>query len=291
MPNLDFYLGPAGGLVAIRPPGRDIDKARPKRVGTHELLSGGNVVDRVGGRRRYTLSWEALTADELATLEALYELPGPLVLYDPGRRNMLTANQSMGTDALRSAEGFSARTQGTVSSSTAQFRSWSRACAWATGSALGSTDRGIVVATSSATVDGTWTPVLPSTQYTISGYLRTTAAVSMKAGWEWYNAAGILQGAAVFGSGVALSTSNFATRVTHTATSHASAAYGVPLFLNTTTTGAAITVYLDEIQMEEAAAASAYVVGTGVPRVSLVDLPNTSPLTPWENAELVIQEL
>ena len=57
------------------------------------------------------------------------------------------------------------------------------------------------------------------------------------------------------GTGTALSTSVFTTQVTHTATSPSKAAYALGLFHNSNTTGGAITVYLDEAQIEEATAA------------------------------------
>ena len=109
----------------------------------------------------------------------------------------------------------------------------------------------------------------PSTAYTISGYLRTTAAVSVKAGFEWYDSSGVIIGSAVFGTGVALSTSVFTTQVTHTATSPSTAAYALGLFFNSTTTGGAITVYLDEAQIEEASSVNTWRVGAGTPSVAV----------------------
>ena len=287
---LQWFLGPPGGLVAIPNPYRDVDRTRAKRAGVHELLGGGAVVDRWGGTRRYTLRWPAITDDQLSVLEYLFEMPGPMVLVDPSRTNLLTANQSHGTDALRSTEGFLVRTQGTLSSSGTFFRSGQRSCAWATGSNLSATDRGFTLR-SSTTVGSTWCPVLPSTAYTVSAYMRTSSAVSMKAGMEWYDAAGAIIGSAVFGSGVALSTSNINTRVTHTATSPSTAVYMVPLFLNSTSPGTTLTVYLDEAQAEQASAVTAWVLGTGVPRVSLLELPSTTPEYPRETVELIAQEL
>lgn len=264
------YLGPAGSLTALPSPAPGYAPVDEIRGGTHELLAG-SVRDRLRVLRRYTLSWPGLTDDNWATVRQMMLLPGPHRYLDPLERNMLTPNQAHGTDHLRSTEGFSARTQGTISSSTTFFRSGSRAAAWATGSALGSTDRGYVLRTST-TVDATWTAVRPSVGYTISGYLRTSATVSVKAGFEWYDSAGVIIGSAVFGSGVSLSTSNFTTRVTHTATSPSTAAYAVGLFFNSTTTGGAITVYLDEAQIEEAAAVTGWRIGGGTPLVSVDSL-------------------
>jgi hypothetical protein len=263
-----WWLGPAGSLVQLPNPQAGYSPGILIKAGTHDLLGGGHVQDRLGIRRRFTLTWPWQTDTNHVIVAQLVRALGPFRYLDGAERNQLTANQSTGTDDLRTTEGFSARTQGTISSSTAQFRSGQRSAAWATGSALGSTNRGFVLATST-TVDDTWTAVRPSTAYTISGYLRTTAAVSIKAGFEWYDSAGAIIGSAVFGTGTALSTSNFTTQVTHTATSPSTAAYGLGLFLNSNTTGGAITVYLDEAQIEEAGSVNAWRVGAGTPSVAV----------------------
>lgn len=264
-------LGYPGALVVLPSPAPGYAPVDEVRAATHELLSGVNVRDRIGVRRRWTLSWPAMTDASWATVRALARIPGPFRYVDPLEPNMVTENQSVGTDATRTTDGIVARFQGTVSSSTAQQRSWQRAAAWATGTALAATDRGFYLYNSTTAVDSTWTAIRPSTQYTVSGYLRSTAAVSMKAGWDWHDSTGIYLSTSL-GTGVALSTANFNTRVTHTATSPATAAYGIPIFLNSTTTGAAVTVYLDEVQMEQAAAASIFDIGAGTPWVSVESL-------------------
>ena len=263
-----WWLGPAGALVQLPAPAPGYNPAVIIKAGTHELLGGGNVQDRLGIRRRYTLTWPWQADTNFNTVRALVRAMGPFRYIDGAERNLLTANQSNGTDDLRTTEGFSARTQGTISSSTTFAKSGQRSAAWATGSALGSTNRGYVLATST-TVDDTWTAVNPSTAYTISGYLRTSAAVSVKAGFEWYDSSGAIIGSAVYGTGTALSTSVFTTQVTHAATSPSTAAYALGLFHNSNTTGGAITVYLDEAQIEEASSVNTWRVGAGTPSVAV----------------------
>lgn len=295
-----WYLGPAGSLVALPPPLRDI--ARPlSRPAVQQVALGGAVtLDRMGrGRRSHTLAWSYLTPDEAAVLERLWQLPGELILDDPSRRNRLTANQSTGGDTGRTADGCIARFQGTVSVSTAQARSGARSFAWATGTALAVTNRGLYLynGPSPEPVDDTWHPVRPGAFYAHAGYLRSTAAVSMYGGWDWHDAAGAYLSTSAIGTSTALSTSNFSTRVERTGVAApAGAAYGIPFYLNATTTGAAITVYLDEPQVEEVTAAGvscgAYVIGSGVPRVATTgELPQTTPLAGWENLELALVEL
>jgi hypothetical protein len=290
------YLGYPGSLMLLPSPAPGYEPVDLVRGATHELLAGGNVRDRIGCRRRFTLNWPTMSDASYVLLRSLTRLPGPYRYMDPLELNLLTVNQSIGTDELRTTEGFSAFTQGTVSSSTAFARSWSRSLAWATGTALAAVDRGIRLFTDVATIDPTWAAVRPSTQYAISGYLRSTAAVSMSAGINWYDAAGVLI-TSVAGSGVALSTSNFNTRVTHTAISPSNAAYGVGKFLNTTTTGSAITVYFDELQLEEGTSPSSFRLGVGTPLVSVDSLGHTVALADatvgfaWHAVELVLLEL
>ena len=121
--------------------------------------------------------------------------------------------------------------------------------------------------------------------------------MSVKAGFEWYNSAGVIIGSAVFGTGVALSTSVFTTQVTHTATSPSTAAYGIGLFFNSTTTGGAITTYLDEAQIEEASSVNTWRVGAGTPSVAVesfnvaVQKAVTSTGASNRDVELVLLEL
>jgi hypothetical protein len=265
------YLGYAGALAQLPSPAPGYEPVDVLRGGTHELLAGGNVRDRFGVRRRFTLIWPATSDDNYALLRTLARFPGPYRYLDPLERNLLTANQSSGTDDRSAAEGFSAHTQGSVSSSTGFARSWTRSLAWNTVTSLSATGRGIRLYTINPGVDASWAAVRPSTQYTLSGYLRASAAVSMQALFDWHDYAGTYISTSV-GSAVAVSTANFNTRVTLTATSPPTAAYGIGAWVNTTTPGTTITVYFDELQLEEAAAASTFRLGAGTPLVSVDSL-------------------
>jgi hypothetical protein len=290
------YLGYPGSLLLLPSPAPGYEPVDLVRGATHELLGGGNVRDRIGCRRRFTLNWPAMSDANYQLLRALTRLPGPYRYMDPLELNLLTENQSIGTDELRTTEGITARFQGTVASSTAFARSWSRAVAWSTGTPLGSPGRGIYLYNSPSTVDATWAAVRPSVAYTLSGYLRSTAAVSMQAIIDWHNAAGTYLSTSV-GTGVALSTSNFNTRVSLTATSPSTAAYGIGGWLNSSTTGSAITVYADELQLEEGSSASTFRLGVGTPLVSVDSLGHTVALADvtvgfaWHAVELQLLEL
>jgi hypothetical protein len=292
---LTFYLGPPGALVALPPPLRDIARPLVRRQGEFAALSGATVVDRYGrGRRRHSLAWQFLTPDEAGVLERLWQLPGTLILDDPSRRNRLTANQSTGSDVGRDATGVLARGQGSVSSSTVLARSAPRSFAWATGAAVGATGRGLVLASSITVPDFTWHPVRPSGVYTVSLWARATAAITMRAGLEWYDAASPTPapvGSPAVGTAAAVGTGAFS-KFTVTGTAPAGSAYGLVTFLNTVTTGAGLTLYVDDLQAEEAAADSAWLPGSGLPRVATAgELPETTPLVGYEHVELALLEV
>ena len=289
-------MGYPGALQALASPAPGYSAEDVIRGGTHELLSGANVRDRVGVRRRYTLPWPAMTDTSWNVVRSLARIPGPFRYQDPLEPNLLTANQSTGSDELATTDGAIARFGGSLSSVTTQQRSWRRSFAWTV--TPSSTAWGIYLQNSISVVDDSWTAVRPSTVYTVSGYMRSTVAISMKAGIDWYTGAGTFISADTGGSGVALSQANFNTRVTYTAAaSPSTAGYGIPWFTNTTTSAANI-IYLDEPQMEQAAAASTFRVGVGTPWVSVESLAHDIVLADGattgaaiHNVELVLLEV
>jgi hypothetical protein len=263
-----FWLGRAGALQQIRTPSPDYSAPRIRLGGTHELLAG-LVRDTIGYRRQFSLRFPVdLTAEQYSVLETLYELPGPYRYLDPTRRNLLTANQSSGTDALRDTTGLLARFQGTLVSDTAQARSGLRAAKWDTVTALSATNRGVYCYTSATVPDRTWAAILPSTTYTASVYARASATVSMYAAIDWMDAGGAIISTS-FGSSANPGTGNWSSRFTVTATSPSSAAYAIPALLNQATTAGAVQVWADEWQLQEGATATTWVLGTGVPVVTI----------------------
>lgn len=268
MPRGYPHLGPAGALVQLPSPAPGYEQPDILRGGTHELVGGGNVRDRIPARRRYTLSWPAISDDHLSTIRTLTRLPGPYRYLHPLERNLLTVNQSTGTDELRTTEGVVARFQGVCSSDTAQTRSGTRSIKWDSQAALSISGRGPYLYTSEFTLDGTWTAVRPSTQYTFSGYARASAAVSFQALIDWHDATGAFLSVSL-GTGTAVGTGDFNTRLSVTATSPATAAYGIGAFINTTTPGATRQVWFDDLQLEEGASVTNWRLGAGTPLVAV----------------------
>jgi hypothetical protein len=263
-----FWLGPAGGLVQVRAPSPDYTTPRIRLGGTHETLAGGLIRDTIGYRRTITLRLPPdQTAEQYSALEALYELPlGPYRYLDPTRRNLLTANQSSGTDAARDTTGLVVNTQGVISSSTAQAHSGTRSILWDTVTPLGATGRGVTFGTSSTGPDKTWAAVLPSTAYTLSMWARASAAVQMKSRIDYCDAAGTNL-STINGTPVTLSTSW--QQITATGTSPSNVAYALARATNSDTPAGAVQVYLDDAQLEEGSTASTWVLGTGVPLMTI----------------------
>lgn len=291
---MTIYLGPVGALQALPSIGRGIGAALSVPTAVHQIAGpqGGRVVDRVGAAKRtYALSRDHLTVDELSVLEGLYlgaYGPGPFVLLEPWRRNLLAPNQSSGTDVLRDTTGFKAVT-GTLSSTTAQADAGSRSLAWAVTAAnqrMVTGDQANVTAATPA-VD---IPVLPSTAYIarVRGRLSaSTGTVRLDAYWFTSTGAAI---SSSIGTAQALTTTGF-TSFTVSATSPATAAL-LRLSVTNTVMGAAQTIYLDQWQLQQAGALDGWTVGTGVPRVAFTgDLGETYSVYPSVSATIELTEV
>lgn len=292
---MTIYLGPLGNLQALASiGGRGITANLAIPTAVHQLAgpNGGRVVDRVGAAKRtYAMAQKNISQDDLGVLEALYLGgfgPGPFVLVEPWRRNLLSANQSTGTDAGRDTTGFKAIT-GTLSSQTAQSDHGSRSLGWAVTAANQRIMQGDLANTTNATLllD---TPVLPSTSYTGQARGRLSASTgTVRLDIYWFTAAGAFISAST-GSATAQSNSAF-TSFTVTATSPSTAALA-RLSVTNTVMGAAQTIYLDKWQLEQASSASAWVPGTGVPRVSFTDdFAQSYDIWPFVNAGVTMTEV
>jgi len=118
----------------------------------------------------------------------------------------------------------------------------------------------------------------------------------MAARIDWYTAAGALISSDT-GTGTAVSTSGWTQLVCANKTSPSTAAYGIGGAQNTTTTGAALLLYLDDGQLEEGAAATTWRLGAGTPQVAVdsftpsVVLADPAAGLVYHEAELVLLEV
>jgi hypothetical protein len=276
------YLGPLGNLIALPSIGRGITAPLNTPTVVHQLAGrGGRVLDKVGpAKRTYGLTVQGGSA-EAGILEALYlgaYGPGPYVLYDPWRLNLLSANQSSGTDVLADTTGFVAIT-GTLTSSTVQSDHGGRSLAWAVTAASQQMMLGTLANTTNATLL-TDTPVLPSTVYSAGARLRLSASTgTARVDVYWFDKTGAFISAST-GTATALSNAAFTTCPCLNVTSPSTAALARCSVINTVM-GAAQTIYGDKWQVALGVTLPTWTVGTGVPRVSFdAELGETYPIWP-----------
>lgn len=289
------YLGPVGNLVALPSIGRGVKADLQQPTAVHQIagLRGGRVVQRVGKPlRTYSLEREFLSLDEVSALESLYlgaYGPGPYVLLEPWRQNLLSPNQSTGTDHLADTTGFAANA-GTITSSTAQADVGLRSLAWAVTAANQQVLTGS--STSLTGSDGTVDiPVMAATVYSARVRARLSASTgTVRLDMRWYDKAGAFISAST-GTATALATGSFTDCPCTNITSPAGAAL-LRLAPINTVMGAAQTIYLDRWQLQQQATLDAWTVGTGVPRVSFTgDLGQTYPVWPGVSATIEMTEV
>lgn len=285
-----WWLGKVGALVDVTALiNQDVQASTSKGVVVHELPRG-RAVDVFPIKRTWVLPAQEMTADQRAILDRIFWLPGPWRLIDPNQRNRLTVNQSTGTDDLLATTGF-LPTSGTLSSTTTQFRSGTNSLAWAVTSGLAAGNgvwTGSVAITTAAADD---IPVVPGQPFAWSYYARhSTSTVQMAARVNWFTAAGVANGSNV-GSNVASSTANFDARPTVTGTVPAGSAYARPEAEIGVAPGATMTIYLDELQYEDAAAVTAFVPGYGSPIVAATELDATMRMQDYSTYGLTLVEI
>lgn len=294
------FLGPVGALQQVRAPGRGFS---PKidDIGSLTRTLAGNLVQQVTSRKRtVTLTWQHLTTDEFGVLAGLRHGafgPGPFVLSEPSQRNLLTANQSSGTDALRTTDGFAA--QGAAASIASSVGLPPQGVRWLalTTATTGSAGTSIV-----KTGDGTDfnlavpaldVPVVPGQSYTLSWSDQRSgtgdAAAQFAARIRWYSPDGLTTVGTTNGTAYTPATSTTARSLTGVAP--AGAGLARLYWTNVTAVSSSTVLYLDAIQLEQATSARPWVVGTGVPRYVITDLTPTVDLVGFVNASMTLVEV
>jgi hypothetical protein len=298
MTDDQIYFGRPGALQVLPEPkgGREITRLR--RRSSFDLGSGGvRTATIVGGKRAYTLNWNALDYASFAYLESIdqgHQGPGPFVYLDPSRRNMLTANQSGATSETNDASNFTvAGTGGSLGSEAVIVKRGPRSLKWTMAIGAPAT---ATVSLDSPTVDFPGIPVaIRSYAFQVQARAGgTDSSVTLQAKLSWLDASGAPLSSAL-GNATACASGAW-TPVLVAAVAPAGAAYcNATVVASGATVTAGAIVYLDELQLVEGTAPDAsWTPGTGVPAVDVVSLSEKPPwgFTQYRSGPvLVLQEV
>lgn len=292
---MTLYLGPAGGLLSFPSPARDMQRDPVVNIADQVTLGGVHRTQRLGKTaRQFQCGWVWLGENDYNALDDLMSGaygPGPMILMDPGETNLLPVQAGTGTTQLPGTTApFNANT-GTISSVASALSARGRAVQW------------VVPASSALAADlnvgagvNDLTPVRANTSYVGSVYAWLASGTGFTAACEleWYDVTGTVIGSAVQGSGVALTTSP--QRLTVTAASPATAAYGQITLTNSLLTSGSLTVLSDRWQIREAPDSGLWTVGPAAVRVTLMSLAPRIQLQAGapasrHNVQLVMQEV
>jgi hypothetical protein len=268
---MTVYFGRVGAvLTEIQSPRPGVDRTPTAHEGTHELLAGGYAVDRVPTAcRTWEMDW-AWDDDVWWTLWGFYSGTsgfGPYCLYDEGAANLLSANQSSGTEPFADTTGFSIAggASETIASSTTFAYAGSRSLKWSLPAAVTS---GILTLAAPSSVYG-W-PVAAG-PWTFSAYVRTGAggdtSFSVALALRWLDSTGTQVSETV---ATATTVTTSWVQLTATGSAPSTAVYVVPRIKVTAATVAAVAdLHVDQAQLQLGGEASTWRPGEGVPIVSL----------------------
>lgn len=282
------YFGLPGKLVQLPWPQGGVQAPVDRSI--YDFMSGdGNhrVSSLVGTSRGYSLAWNALhqsTYDLLNEHWVGQNGPGPFVLIDPSRPNLLRGNQSGATGEWNDARGFTtgfvtAGGNGTLSSNAVAANihraRGRRSLQWSFSGTLVST---VSIGLDSAFSTWPGIPVLQNAAYSFSFWVKPDGVVdsSIDVGLRlvWYRVDGTVSRTDT----VAPATVTAWTQKTTTQTSPADAAYCKPVI---TATGSTITtggsLFIDELLFEQDSAVNPWAPGTGVLPVAMLSFPEAIP--------------
>jgi hypothetical protein len=144
VPDLNIYFGRPGQLRDLYDPVGGMLATRNLGTATFATGSGGARVQRaLDGTRQYSLNYGVLGRVNFDWLESFRQGhfgPGPFVLLDPGRRNLLGFNQSSGTSSSNDTRQFTVSGVGGSLSSVASLSTpFPRVLGWTFGTATPAT--------------------------------------------------------------------------------------------------------------------------------------------------------
>jgi hypothetical protein len=299
MSDENIYFGTPGALITLPHPRGGMESTRQRATQTFPLGSGETRTRKgLQGSRQFALAWERLTFDTFETLRAYdqgHMGPGPFAILDPGRRNMLTANQSGSTSLTNDTENFSIAGSGcTIASSATLTTGVPRSLAWSFN--FSSPSSGAAILTLDSPYGG-WpgVPVVASRALAFSFLARgggADAIVSYLAEMLWYDATSTLLSTS---TGSVVTTSSGAwTEGLVTATAPSTAAYVLPRVHYQSGATAGSIGYFSSFQLEEGTVRGTWRPGTGVLPVTVVGLreawPWLYPLEVRDGPALVLRE-
>lgn len=271
---VEFWIGRAGDLRLLqRNPGLGMNRTSDRRSQAHQLLAGGQVVDRAPrGSRSWGMTFPMLSTTEWEQLYALYDGqygPGPYWLLDPTMTNLLTPDQASSGSSRGDTASWSAAGAGeTLAISTALVDGGSATLLWTLPAAPAG---GVLL---SPHPSGTHRATSVGWEWTYWARLRLAStspdtAVDVTVSLIWYDSAGAVLSTST-SSATTLGTGAWS-RVTITATAPASAVRFAPKVTVTSgTVGAGgAQVHVGQSQLARGADDATWHPGLGYPLVTI----------------------
>jgi hypothetical protein len=274
-----YWLGRPGDLVAVRMPDENYDRAVTDHSAAHQLLSGVAVDHTPYEQRAWTLSYDFVSYDTFVLIEQIRTRQrglGPYVWIDPHTVNFLTPNQSSGTDAWLTTDGFYATGSGeTLASSTdvTPVRG-QRSLLWTVSPTVtGAGGGGVLCLTTPYGPSGWATP--PSQPWTLNGRIQgggVDPAVTVTPRFLFLDANGAVVGSAV-GTSVVTAAGTWSNWIV-TGTATASTVWVLPQHIITpSSVSGTVKLYFDEMQLDmrvDARGPRNWQPGQGQPRVAIL---------------------
>lgn len=289
---MTIYLGPPSGMLTLPSPVLGIDASLVRQGNLRQLLSGGSAVDTVGNlKRRIGLSWHWLTDANFAAIEALtYGVygPGPYLLVDSNRTNLLPANVAAPTAITADTYPWGLSAGAVTSVSTPTPLAGRRVISWTPGTTVAG--NAVLYGYAFGLAQVFAVPVISGVTWSFAASVRTTTGTpTMAARLDSYSAAGTII-ASSSGSTAAIGTGAWTTLTVTNVTPNAAAIYigpSIEVPAGTTTE----VIVSDQWLMVRGATLPAWTRGTGVPRVLIDQLTDSYPRSGRHDVTLTLVEV